>query len=136
MEGGGPGVDVREPGGRAPVASPVFPFLSAPPPPAPPRLTGFSPQSAGSGTTVNIRGYNLSDATVVTFGGFPVLSFSAVSDTMIVAAVGTGATGRVKVAGAVGADYLTGFVYIQDTTQTAPSGGVFQLIQFSGAVAN
>src|SRR5260221_3183098 len=133
---GGATGDVSVTGGNGTGSYPGFTFLTAPPPPAPPRLTGFSPQSAGSGTTVNIRGYNLSDATVVTFGGFPVLSFSAVSDTMIVAAVGTGATGRVKVASAVGADSLTGFVYIQDTTQTAPSGGVFQLIQFSGAVAN
>lgn len=113
-----------------------FTFLTAPLPPAPPKLTGFSPQSAASGTSVNITGINLSNVTIVTFGGALPLSIRVLSDTQVVAVVGAGTTGYVKVASPAGADSLGGFVYIPDTTQTAPSGGVFQLVQFSGAVAN
>jgi hypothetical protein len=85
---------------------------------------------------VNITGINLSAVTTVTFGGSLAVSYTAVSDTLIIAVVGTGATGQVRVASAVGADSLNSFVYIQDTTQTAPTSGVFQLVQFSGAINN
>jgi len=115
---------------------PGFTFITGPPPSAPPKLTAFSPQSASSGMKVNIRGINLSGFTILTFGGSLPASIISVSDTLIIAVVGTGSTGRVKVASPVGADSLNGFVYIQDTTQTAPSGGVFQLVQFSGEVNN
>ncbi|HEY4285884.1 MAG TPA: FG-GAP-like repeat-containing protein [Puia sp.] len=116
---------------------PGFTFLIAPPPAAPPKITGFSPQSASSGTQVNITGINLSDVTTITFGGSLVASIIPVSDTHIIAVVGTGATGQVRVASAAGADSLNGFTYIVDTTtQTAPTSGVFQLVQFSGAINN
>lgn len=134
--GGGATGDVSVTGPNGTSSYPGFTFLTAPPPPAPPRLAGFSPQSAGSGGKINIKGINLSDVTTVTFGGSQVLSFSALSDTIIVAVVGTGTTGQVRVASAAGADSLAGFVYVPDTTQTTASGGAFQLVQFSGAVTN
>jgi hypothetical protein len=133
---GGTTGDVSVTGSNGTVSYPGFTFLTAPPPPAPPKITAFSPQSAGSGMNVNIRGINLSDVTTVTFGGSLSASIIHMSDTLIVGVVGTGATGRVRVASAAGADSLNGFVYVQDTTQTAPTGGVFQLVQFSGAINN
>jgi len=56
---------------------PGFTFLSAPPPPAPPTITGFSPQSAKTGETVIIKGTYLSGVTAVTFGGTRAISISA-----------------------------------------------------------
>jgi hypothetical protein len=115
---------------------PGFTFITGPPPSAPPKITAFSPQSASSGMKVNIRGINLSGFTILTFGGSLPAAIIAASDTLIIAVVGTGTTGRVKVASPVGADSLNGFVYIQDTTETGPTSGVFQLVQFSGKVNN
>jgi hypothetical protein len=113
---------------------PGFTFLTAPPPQSPPKLTGFSPKSATTGATVTIKGTHLSAVTAITFGNSLAVSFSAPSDSVIVAVVGTGATGYVKAASPVGADSLTGFTYVQDTIPTNPVA-VFQLVQFSGAVA-
>lgn len=115
---------------------PGFTFLTAPPPPAPPKMTAFSPKSASSGMQVNITGINLSAVTTVTFGNSLAVSVTPLSDTLIIAVVGTGATGKVRVASAAGADSLNGFTFIVDTTQTAPTSGVFQLVQFSGAINN
>jgi len=134
--GGGSTGDVTVTGSNGSGSYPGFTFLTAPPPPAPPKITAFSPKSASSGMKVNISGINLSAVTTVTFGGSLAVSYTAMSDTLIIAVVGTGATGQVRVGSAAGADSLNGFVYIQDTTQTGPTGGVFQLVQFSGAINN
>lgn len=116
---------------------PGFTFLTTTPSAGPPAITAFSPQSASSGTKVSIQGINLLGVTSVTFGNSLVISFTAVSDTLIVAVVGTGATGAVKVIAAAGADSMNGFIYIGDaTTQTTSTVGVFQLVQFSGAISN
>ena len=134
---GGATGDVAVTGDNGTGSYPGFTFLVAPPPVSPPKMTAFSPKSASSGMNVNITGTNLSDVTTVTFGGSLAVSITHMSDTLITAVVGTGATGRVRVASAAGADSLNGFTYTEDTTtQTAPTGGVFQLVQFSGAVNN
>jgi len=112
---------------------PGFTFLTAPPPQNPPRLTSFTPQSAGTGATVTITGLYLKDVVSVSFGGSPGI-INSQNDSTIVAIVGTGATGQVRVAGPVGADSLKGFIFIYDTTRTSPAGS-FQLVQFSGATS-
>ncbi|WP_431215344.1 IPT/TIG domain-containing protein [Puia sp. P3] len=113
---------------------PGFTFMTAPPPQNPPRITSFTPQSAATGGTVTITGLYLKDVVSVSFGGSPAI-INSQSDNTIVAIVGTGATGLVKVAGPVGADSLAGFIYVYDTTRTSPGGGAFQLVQFSGALS-
>jgi len=114
---------------------PGFTFLTAPPPQNPPRITSFTPASAGTGETVTITGQYLKDVVSVSFGGSPAI-INSQTDNAIVAIVGTGATGLVKVAGPVGADSLSGFIFVYDTTRTSPGGGTFQLVQFSGALSN
>jgi len=110
---------------------PGFTFLTAPPPQNPPHITSFTPQSAGTGGTVTITGQYLKAVVSVSFGGSPAI-INSQSDSTIVAIIGTGATGQVRVGGPVGADSLKGFIFIYDTTRT--SGGSFQLVQFSGAI--
>ncbi len=63
----------------------------APPPPAPPTLTGFSPASGPVGTIVTLAGTGLSGATAVAFNGTSA-QFTVVSDTKITATVPAGAT--------------------------------------------
>ena len=77
-----------------------------------PVVTAFSPDSAGSGTTVMIHGMNFTGADTVVFGGTGVFSYTVLSDTLIRAVVGVGATGPVVVEGPGGAASLAGFTYI------------------------
>ena len=112
---------------------PGFTFLTAPPPQNPPHITSFTPQSAGTGGTVTITGQYLKDIVSVTFGGSPAI-INSQNDSAIVAIIGTGATGQVRVGGPAGADSLKGFIFVYDTTRTSPGGGSFQLVQFSGAI--
>jgi len=114
---------------------PGFTFLTAPPPQNPPRITSFAPQSAATGGTVTISGQYLKDVVSVSFGGSPAI-INSQTDSTIVAIVGIGATGQVRVAGPVGADSLAGFLFVYDTTRTSPGDGSFQLVQFSGAITN
>ncbi|MBS1567216.1 MAG: VCBS repeat-containing protein, partial [Bacteroidetes bacterium] len=77
-----------------------------------PRLTAFSPTAAGTGETVTISGANLSGITGVSFGSQPAASFAIVSDSVIKAVVGTGASGQLFIGFAGGSDSLSGFSYI------------------------
>lgn len=77
-----------------------------------PKITGFSPGSAGTGTTVRIDGENLSTASSVTFGGTAAASFSIVSATQIDAVVAAGASGEIAVTTSGGTAYYNGFVYL------------------------
>lgn len=68
-------------------------------------LKSFSPASGGKGTVVTLKGvfpsndpWVNSDPKAVSFGGVPAASFSKVSDSVITAVVGSGATGPVSVA--------------------------------------
>lgn len=120
--------------GNGNASYPGFTFLTAPPPQNPPHLTSFTPQSAGTGGTVTITGQYLKAIVSVSFGGSPAI-INSQTDSTIVAIVGTGATGQVRVGGPAGADSLQGFIFIYDTTRTSPGSGTFQLVQFSGATS-
>jgi uncharacterized delta-60 repeat protein len=59
-------------------------------------------ENATFGSTIIIRGYNLSAATGVTFGGISALSFTIDSDNQITAIVGNGASGNITVSAPLG----------------------------------
>lgn len=77
-----------------------------------PKITGFSPGSAGTGTTVRIDGENLSTASSVTFGGTAAASFAIVSATQIDAVLAAGASGEIAVTTSGGLAVFNGFVYL------------------------
>jgi hypothetical protein len=77
-----------------------------------PTITSFAPTSGANGTTVTINGTNLINVTTVFFGGVAAASFQVLSDTVITAVVGSGATGAVSVSAWDGVGALGGFTYI------------------------
>ena len=79
---------------------------------AAPVITFFSPAAAATGATILIRGTHFSGATAVSFGGVAASSFTVQSSTVILAVVGTGATGSVKVVTPGGQDTAAGFTYL------------------------
>jgi hypothetical protein len=72
---------------------PVF----TPPPPAAPIVESFSPPAGRFGDRVEIRGRNLSGVLSVSFGGEPAQNFTIISDSLIAATLGFGATGFIGV---------------------------------------
>ncbi|HEX8561756.1 MAG TPA: T9SS type A sorting domain-containing protein [Flavobacterium sp.] len=72
-----------------------------------PEVTGFWPESGETGTTVTITGNDFYHITGVTVGGFPVVAFTVVSPTQIIAVLGAHATGPVVVANTTGAAQST-----------------------------
>ena len=64
---------------------------------AAPTITGFSPASGGTGTSVIITGTNFTGATAVSFGATAATSFTVNSSTQITTVVGSGSTGLVSV---------------------------------------
>lgn len=77
-----------------------------------PVITSFSPASGTMGSTITITGNYFITDSAVSFGGIPAASFTVVSPTTITAVVGTGASGRIRVATRGGADSITGFTFI------------------------
>jgi hypothetical protein len=77
----------------------------------PPVITGFSPTSATTNAKIVITGSNLSTVTNITIGDV-VADFSIISDSVIWANVGTGATGYVAVTAPSGSDSVAGFTYV------------------------
>ncbi len=76
---------------------------------AAPTITSFTPDKAGNGTTVTILGTNFTGTTAVSFGGVDAKSFSLnPSGTRIIAVVGTGASGTIRVTTAGGEVTSTG----------------------------
>ena len=114
---------------------PGFTYTTPPPPPPPADIVinSFTPTTGVAGTSITIKGSDLKSATGVSFGGTPALAFTIQSDTVIVAIVGTGSSGTVKVANPTSIDSLTGFVFESDTTKQS-TGQAFQLLNFSGAM--
>lgn len=74
-------------------------------------VTSFLPISAGTGSTVTIKGNSFTGATAVSFGGTPATSFTVVSSTVITAVVGAGASGDVSVTTPLGTTTLGGFLF-------------------------
>jgi len=77
-----------------------------------PSISGISPDSGATGATILLSGSGFTGATAVTFGGTPAGSFTVLSDSMISAVVGVGATGTVSVATATGEVSGGNFNYI------------------------
>ena len=77
-----------------------------------PKITGFSPTQAGTGTTVSITGENLTLASSVTFGGTPAASFAIVSANQVDAVLAAGASGEIAITTPGGTAFLNGFVYV------------------------
>jgi hypothetical protein len=75
------------------------------------KVTSFTPSSGGSGTTVSIKGQGLTGSTAVSFGGVPAASFTILSDSLINAVVGYGASGFVSVKTLSGSDSLPGYSF-------------------------
>src|SRR5687767_7459216 len=79
---------------------------------AQPHITSFTPTSAAANQYVFIKGTNLSGITSITFGGTPSPYFYFNTDTNVVAYVGTGSSGHVKVTTASGSDSMPGFTFL------------------------
>ncbi|MES2780897.1 MAG: IPT/TIG domain-containing protein, partial [Bacteroidota bacterium] len=77
-----------------------------------PVLTSFSPASAPIGSTITIRGLNLTGVSAVRFGGVAAASFIIQSDTIITATVGAGASGYLRISNTITADSLAGFTFL------------------------
>jgi hypothetical protein len=84
-----------------------------------PTIISFTPTSAGSGTTVTIKGKNLTGASSVSFGGVASPYFTVVNDSTITAVVGTGATGSVSVTNTIGTASLAGFTFVKSLPNIA-----------------
>ncbi|MFN4975500.1 MAG: beta strand repeat-containing protein, partial [Bacteroidota bacterium] len=84
-----------------------------------PTITSFSPVSAGMGTTMTIVGTELAGTYAISLGGTPVTSFTVVSNTSIIAVVGSGSSGAVSLTTPGGNASLTGFTFIASPTITS-----------------
>ena len=121
-----------------------FRFISSdtttppPPPPAGLHILSFSPDSARQGDSVTIFGQHFDSVIAVSFGGVPAQSFTILSDSLIQAIVGAGASGNVKVATAQASDSLGGFRFISSDTTTPPPPppSSFKLVSFTGSSAS
>ena len=118
LGGGASGsVSITTPGGTATAAGFTY---NAPPVPT---ISAFTPASASQGSTVTIDGTNLSNASSVSFGGVLANSFTVQSPTRILAEVGVGATGDVKVITPGGTATKSGFSFISPPTITSFTPG-------------
>lgn len=111
-------VSVQTPGGIA--------FYNALLAAAPPVITRLNDSTATMGDTVTIYGRFLTGATDVRFGSttssVKAISFRVVSDSVIVAVVGSGASGSVFVTTPVGTASWQGFRYVEAPTLLARLG--------------
>jgi hypothetical protein len=97
--------------------TPGFTFIrdTIPDTTAAPVIKNFSPTSGRKGTTVGIFGSHFTGATAVRFGGVLADTVLVKNDTVIVAIVGTGASGNVSVTTPFGTGSKPGFTFIRDT---------------------
>jgi hypothetical protein len=125
-------IRVSGPNGSASIGT----FGYVPPPPPPPVIASFTPASGGTGTVVTIRGSYLSAATAVTFGGTAAASFSSQGDSMILATIGNGTSGTVRVVTPDGIAMKGGFTYIPPkpviASFTPMSGGPGTVVTIRG----
>lgn len=101
----------------------------------PPTLTSFSPVAAGQGYEVTIKGTNLSSVTNVSFGGVNASQVTVLTDTSILAMVGTGASGIVQVTTGGGNASKPGFTFVPSPTISSFSpmqGPVGQKVKITG----
>jgi hypothetical protein len=88
------------------------------PPPAVPAINKATPLSSPAGGTVDITGINFKNVISVTFGGIPAASYAIISESLIRAVVGGGATGNIEVKTSTGTASLDAFVFVQKPTIT------------------
>lgn len=84
-----------------------------------PVISSFTPVTGGQWTNITITGTNFTGTTEVSFGGVQAGYFYIVSNTQIIAYVGSGATGMVTVTNASGSGSKTGFTFIPPPVITA-----------------
>jgi hypothetical protein len=84
-----------------------------------PVISSFTPTSAMTGATVTIKGKFLSRTSSVSFGTVPAKSFSVISDTVVQAVVGNGATGSIVLKSKFGTTTVSGFTFSSPCTPTA-----------------
>ncbi len=76
-----------------------------------PTIAYFNPIRANAGTTVTIKGTNLSSTSAVSFGGTAAYSFTVVDNNTVTAVLRNGTTGSVSVTTSGGTASLNGFAY-------------------------
>jgi hypothetical protein len=121
-------VQVTNPSGTASLAG--FRFIEIP------VISSFTPTSDPKAATVTIRGSGFTGASSVTFGGVPAMTFTVVSDSVISAIVGAGASGDVLVTGPGGTADLAGFQFLAPPSIrsfTPASGGQGSTVTITGA---
>ena len=109
-----------------------------------PEVASFSPATAAAGTTITVKGRNFTGATAVSFGGQSANAFTVVSDTLVTAIVGNGATGHVVISTPNGTGTRTGFTFVAKpivhgvTPGAAPVGSIVVVSgeNFATAAAN
>jgi len=104
-------VSLTTPGGTASLDG--FTFIPAP------FISSFDPVIAAANAIINITGSNFNGTSIVTLGGTPVSSFTVVSSTSIVAIVGNGSSGSVRLTTPGGTASRDGFTFIPAPTITS-----------------
>jgi large repetitive protein len=77
-----------------------------------PVITNAVPITADAGSVITISGQNFLNAVLVTFGGTAAASFTVLSDTVIQAVLGNGASGSISVVTAGGIAKYPGFTFL------------------------
>ena len=77
-----------------------------------PSISYFSPATGTTGSVITIYGSYLSKTSAVNFGTFAATSFSIISDSVITAVVGDGASGSVSITTIGGNASFAGFTYV------------------------
>ncbi len=85
----------------------------------PPVISSFTPVSGGTGTAITLTGSNFTGTSLVYFGGITATSYNVISNTTLVAVVGTGASGSISVTTATGSTAKTGFTYVKTPAITS-----------------
>jgi hypothetical protein len=106
-----------------------------------PFIASFNPVAGSIGTLVTIKGHGFTGVNAVKFGGVAAASFTILSDTVISAIVGTGATGNVSVTVVQGTYSLPQFTYFAPpvsgppliTSVTPGSGLVGTVVTITGS---
>ncbi|SHM46600.1 Por secretion system C-terminal sorting domain-containing protein [Chitinophaga jiangningensis] len=99
-------VEVSTPAGV--LSMPGFAYVA----PAP-VITGFSPATGTLNSQLTIHGINFTDAYYVAFNTASSLNFSVVNDSTIIATVGFGESGEVRVINSKGEGKKAGFIFTQ-----------------------
>jgi|GEM_PF-1711852 len=84
-------------------------------------INSFSPDSASFGERDTIKGKGFTGATAVSFGGDSAASYKVLDDSIIIAVVGIGASGKISIVTPSGTVSLSGFIY--DSVSNDPGIG-------------